>query len=307
MRTPEAGSTASLIAQYRELVDRLRERWQSELQEMADKARVALVSSRDEAAIAEWLCSELRSYPWLPRPSRSAGHTATPSDELAFRGELRGFVLRGGQGGREFPADNPWSLPPAIDLAQAIRHVWAPGGHHASALVDTLVEVAFAVAMVRDGDSDYLAYLFVESASSDVAAHLATASIEELMSANRMIVGVVWGAAPLVVSDGDTVDMLGEPLPEALRALAAAHRSLSMTADGGYVDLENLEPHRDGSNYIWLGGGCDHGFVLDLKVRDESGHPTLVDHDPNDGILLTHRRRLWDLFSELHEMLNMNW
>jgi len=196
-------------------------------------------------------------------------------------GRLRGLLLRGGRGGTGLPGDNPWGLPEAIGLEAAIRRLWAPVADALPAFVDRLVRQTFALAIVDQEARDQLVYLTMAWVSRDVP-DVAAASIEELMGARESTVGDIWGTPPLSAPD----------LPPTLRALASVHGCLTIVDDERYVDLERLEPY-DQDGYVMFAGRPDAWYVLDLGwIRDGTGDPTVLAHDPNDGLILSSRERL---------------
>ena len=73
---------------------------------------------------------------------------------------------------------------------------------------------------------------------------------------------------------------------------ASVHGCLTIVDDERYVDLERLEPY-DQDGYVMFAGRPDAWYVLDLGwIRDGTGDPTVLAHDPNDGLILSSRERL---------------
>jgi hypothetical protein len=246
-----------------------------------------LLATRDARAYAEWLCRA----PLL----RASDDRYEPSGD---GGELRGLVLRGGSGSQRLPDDNPWGLPPTIDLEPAVHHLWTSAAEALPDFIGRLAQRTFAIAIVRHDGRDHVVYLTAAWVSRDVP-DVAAASIEELMDARELTVGDIWGSTPLPLTDDDTIAVLDGPMPPTLRTVAAVHGRLTFLEEERYIDLEDIEAYGEAigqdveGSYAMFAGMHDAWFVLDLGwIRDGLGDPTVLQHDPNDGLILGSRQRL---------------
>jgi len=264
-----------------------------------------LLATRDARAYEEWLC---RAPLRRETPDGGSPDGESPDGE---GGALRGLALRGGDGSTDLPDDNPWGLPATIGVEGAVRHLWSPAAAILPGFVDRLVRNTFAIAIVRHDGRDRLVYLTAGWVSRDVP-DVGSASIEDLMDAREMTVGDVWGSPPLAVTGTDRVEVLDGPMPPTLRAVAAVHGSLTFLDEYRYLDLENLDEYGETlgrdveGSYVMFAGMPDAWFVLDLGwIRDGVGDPTVLQHDPNDGLILGSRQRLRPfLAGHLYEMLD---
>lgn len=291
-------SAADLIERYRTAAEEWEQpgghdRW--------TEAGRALLASMDPAAIDEWLCS----------PRRYHFHVGPGARSDAF--VLRGLVLRGG-GGTGMPVGNAWGIPPEADVAQVIRHVWAPLADSAAGVIDCLVERVFAVALVNHPDGDSLAYLYGGDPSDDTV-DWAAASMPELVRSALFGAEVCWGDAPKPWRP-ETLEILGGPLPQPLRRLSGVHASLYFTNLEAGIDPGRLEwydgwlssdfeereeegalPASMAARFVMFAGWQDGTFCLDLHRLDEHGTPLVVAQDCNDGLRLA-GSRFWDWFGE---------
>lgn len=259
------------------------------------------LASRDPLAYAEW-------FRWGPThryfPDRPEGPDGPH--------EIRGLILRGRRGSTGLPVDNPWGLPVDGELDRLIRYLWAPAAEYLPAFVDRLVRSTFAIGVIREDGMDYLGYLRAAWVSRDVP-DVGAVTLEELMEARELTVCIAFGAPPLPLSDKDIVPALGEPMPAPLRAVARAHRRLVVLEDTNYIDLESLETYADflgaeddhlpEGRYVAFAGQTDYWSLLDLDVRDGSGHPTVVFHDAQSGLELANRERLVPFLD--HELVEL--
>ena len=252
-----------------------------------------LLATRDATATAEWLCSDRRMHD-LTGPGGRRG---------PFGGRLDGLALRGGTGSLGFPASNPWGVPASAGPEQAIRRIWAPVADEVPAFVDSLVERAFAVAMVRHDTGISLAYLLGGSYRSDIAVDWAGASIDELMATEHVNAEICWGTSPRVISETELVPLLGRPLPGPLRRLAGIHPALRFSSAEGWLDIDAMEPYDTDADpvepqYVVFAGHQDAAYVLDLERLDADGEPMVVCHDPNDGLRAHTGTGFWRWFGE---------
>ena len=84
--------------------------------------------------------------------------------------------------------------------------------------------------------------------------------------------------------------------------MAAVHGSLTIVDEARYIDLEHLEVYDEAlgrgngvpeGDYVMFAGRQDAWYVLDLgSIRDGVGDPTVLAHDPNDGLVVGSRQRL---------------
>lgn len=288
-----AASEDDLLARYREAADAFRNN-QGDFRAWSCAGR-DLIANPSEATVREWLCSERRTHAW----------TGPGGREGEFSGSLRGLVLRGG-GGTGFPADNPWGIAADADVERTIRQVWAPVAADVPAVVDCLVERVYAVAMVAHDDGDCLAYLQGGGEPPGGGSTWATATIPDLLSDPESTPEVCWGDAPRTLSDREDVDLLGRPLPTAMRKLAAVHGSLYFSNYEGWVDVGRMYPYKgwvnDGDTAaaeercVVFAGFQDGSYVVDRDRLDGPGAPVVAAHDCNDGLDPTCTAPFWVWF-----------
>ncbi|MGY0057301.1 hypothetical protein ACWY4P_12160 [Streptomyces sp. LZ34] len=182
------------------------------MEETEDLWRTAL-ADRDPRAVERLLrCSA--ALPKLLRHGEQPG-----SIEAA---ELRGLLLLGGDGEVPFAADSPWGTPAGADFAEAMARLWTPVTGSCPRFLAALHAEVLGLALVAVKGEYLLAYLYLADRSGDPPRDLA-----DLPSRSRYeSLEVLWGTASTHLGPTDAVPILDEPLPAAVRDLAAVHASL---------------------------------------------------------------------------------
>lgn len=232
--------------------------------------------------------------------------------------ELRGLLLRGGDGDLPFAEDNAWGVPGDVGLLQALDHVWRPVARNCPGFLAVLHAEVLGLALTCGDDGDRLGYLYLRRYSDRTAPPRELAELEA--RAADGFVDVLWGGPPLRHDPHTPFGALGEPVPASVRELAAVHSSLD-ALEGGMAfdaldetvrdhiidryadDPENdlLEEARQGDydHYVAF-GGCDpaaENSVLDMTSRDTSGEPLVGRYCADDG-LFEGDTPFWDWFDE---------
>ncbi|MFI0732193.1 hypothetical protein ACH4S9_24835 [Streptomyces sp. NPDC021225] len=214
--------------------------------------------------------------------------------------ELRGLLLLGGDGDVPFAADSPWDVPVGAGLTEAMAHLWAPVAGSCPRFLAALRAEVLGLALVAVKGEYLLAYLYLADRSGDPPRDLADLPLRSRYESLE----VLWGTAPTRFGPTDVVPTLDEPLPAAVRDLAAVHASLTsfdfdlrldrFTTTLGASTLANYEDedpddYDETDDFVRAVNGefdrwirfctCDsaaEAYFLDMADRDADGTPRVA-------------------------------
>ncbi|ARF73193.1 hypothetical protein B7C62_13635 [Kitasatospora albolonga] len=233
-------------------------------------------------------------------------------------GELRGLLLRGGNGDVPFVHDNAWGVPCDAGLSEALEHVWRPVARHCPNFLSVMHAEVFGLALTRATDGDRLGYLYLHRYSDRTGPPRELAELAA--HAENGFMDVLWGGPSLRHDPQTPFGALGEPVPASIRELAVVHSSLN-AIEGGmafdaldetvrdhiidrYADEDEdvlVEEARQGEydHYVAFGGSdpAAENSILDLERRDPLGEPLVGRYSADDG-LFEGDASFWDWFDE---------
>ena len=209
-------------------------------------------------------------------------------------GEVRGLLLRGG-GGTPFAPDNPWTVPTAAGLEEALEHVWSPVAARCPRFRAALTREVLALALVHEGEHRRLGYLFPVEEGTDTGPATPLAPEDLLALAETEELAWVWGEAP--VAPESTVPSGASPTPAPVRELAGIHGSLvaaeaRIDAAPGGTTLADLlrEQFSDDEDDPWEdeeGAPEEGGLIDEYRKGAYDRHLLLGSYTPGaDSVLL---------------------
>ncbi|MGI5207442.1 leucine-rich repeat domain-containing protein [Spirillospora sp. CA-108201] len=201
-----------------------------------------------------------------------------------------GLLLTGAAGDVPFP-DNPWGIPPAADLTQALRQVWEPVAGLAPRFVRTVHDRTLGLALLIDESGTHALGYFTWRSDRGVDA---PAGLDQFADPARdHHLSLVIGSAPHAADPTAVMPLLAGPVPLPIRDFWAVHHvldtgfdrigggldcnTLEFFADDGWsVVAERLDGHPPDRFVHSVGNGNYDIYVLDLDMLDSAGNPTVA-------------------------------